>query len=304
MGVKRLVKRVILSLSSGLADLLYRRPYSDPEARKRLKTVDTLLHLDLVITERCTRKCRDCSNLMQYYEFPEHLDSDGVISDLRRILDCFRIGELKILGGEPFVNPAVLNDVLEYLNGEAGNRVDRINIITNGTVIPDDDCIEAMKTNPKTEVTFSNYGSVSSHQDEAVEKCKENGIRCTVIDGSFYWLDFGRPVKYLESWDFLERQYKHCYNRKYCNTLYRGGFYVCPRQAHGIHLGLLPDAGNEYVGLYSPEYKTPDDLRRAILGIVRRKKHVTACRFCLNGKHIHVPRGVQSDYGSPKGFNK
>lgn len=302
MGVKNLAKRIILNLSSGLADLLYRRPYSDPEARKRLKTEDTLLHLDLVITECCTRKCRDCSNLMQYYECPEHLDSEGVISGLRRILDCFRIGELKILGGEPFVNPAVLKDVLEYLNGESGNRVDRINIITNGTVIPDDDCIEAMKANPKTEVTFSNYGSVSSRQDEAVEKCKANGIRHTVVDGSFYWLDFGRPVKYLESWDFLERQYKHCYNRKYCNTLYRGGFYACPRQAHGIHLGLLPDARNEYVDLNDAKYDTPDALRRAILGVIRRKQHITACRFCINGKYIHVPRGVQKDTGSGTGL--
>ena len=300
MGLKNGIKRLVFNISSGLADLLYRRPYSAPEARMRMRSEDTLLHLDLVITEICTRRCRDCSNLMQYYQKPEHFSSDAVISDLEKLLNCLHVQELKILGGEPFANPEVLAAILGYLAGETGNRVDRINIITNGTLIPGDECIKAIKANPKVEVTFSNYGTVSSRQDEFVELCKQNGIRYTVIDGSFYWLDFGRPVKYLESWDYLERQYKYCYNRKNCNTLYRGGFYVCPRQAHGIHLGLLPDAGNEYVDLNSPEYKTPDDLRRAILGVVRRKKHVTACRFCLNGKHIHVPRGVQSDNCSPK----
>ena len=194
----------------------------------------------------------------------------------------------------------MLIDVLNYLSGEAGGRVDRINIITNGTVIPDNDCIDAMKAEPKVEVTFSNYGNVSSRQDECVELCKENGIRHTVIDGSYAWHDFGRPVKYLESWDFLERQYKHCYNRKFCNTLYRGGFYACPRQAHGIHLGLLPDAKNEYVDLYAPEYTNKEDLRRAVLSVVRRRNHITACRFCIIGKHVHVPRGVQLESGKAR----
>lgn len=302
MGIKSGIKRLVFNMSSGLADVLYRRPYSDPEAKKRMRSEETLLHLDLVITEFCTRRCRDCSNLMQYYQKPEHLPSDSIISDLEKLLECFRVEELKILGGEPFTNPEVLNAVLGHLAGKAGSRVDRINIITNGTVIPGDECIEAMKTDPKIEVTFSNYGTVSSRQDEFVELCKENGIRHTVIDGSFYWLDFGRPVKYLESWDFLERQYKHCYNRKNCNTLYRGGFYACPRQAHGIHLGLLPDVKDEYVDLYDPKYSTSDELKHAILGVVRRKKHVTACRFCINGKYIHVPRGIQKDQGNGTGL--
>lgn len=297
MGIKQLGKKLIFNMSAGLSDMIYRRPYSDPEAKIRMKSEDKLLHLDLVITEYCTRKCRDCSNLMQYYQCPEHLTSEDVIRDLGRLLECVRVGELKILGGEPFINPSVLIDVLHYLSGEAGSRVDRINIITNGTMIPDNDCIDAMKADPKVEVSFSNYGSVSTHQDEFVELCKKNGIRYTVIDGSYEWHDFGRPVKYLESWDFLERQYKHCYNRKSCNTLYRGGFYACPRQAHGIHLGILPDAKDEYVDLYDPGFTDKDSLKRAILGIVRRKKHITACRFCIIGKHIHVPRGVQLESG-------
>lgn len=302
MGIKQGIKRLVFNLSYGLADILYRRPYRDPEGKTRLKTEDSLLHLDLVITECCTRKCRDCSNLMQYYQCPEHLSSDDVIRDLDKLLDCLRVDELKILGGEPFANQTVLSDVLRYLSGKAGERVGKINIITNGTVIPSVDCLEAVKSNTKALVTFSNYGDVSSGQDEFIELCNENGINYILLDSSFYWLDFGRPVKYLESWDFLERQYKHCYNRKYCNTLYRGGLYACPRQAHGIHLGLLPDAKDEYVDLYDPGYASPDDLKRAVLGLVRRKKHITACRFCINGKYIHVPRGIQRDQGSANGL--
>lgn len=293
MGIKQGIKRLVFNLSYGLADILYRRPYRDPEGKTRLKTEDSLLHLDLVITECCTRKCRDCSNLMQYYQCPEHLSSDDVIRDLDKLLDCLRVDELKILGGEPFANQTVLSDVLRYLSGKAGERVGKINIITNGTVIPSDDCMEAMKTNFKALVTFSNYGDVSSRQDEFIALCKENGINYILLDSSFYWLDFGRPVEYEESEDFVKRQYKYCFNRKNCNTLYRGGFYVCARQAHGIHLGLLPDVKSDYVDLKDPKYSDSDALRRDILGIVRRKQPVSACRYCINGKYIHVPKAVQ-----------
>ena len=30
--------------------------------------------MDVVITERCSLKCKDCANLMQYYEKPQNSD--------------------------------------------------------------------------------------------------------------------------------------------------------------------------------------------------------------------------------------
>lgn len=293
MGIKQGIKNLIFNLSSGLSDVLYRRPYFDREAHLRKKLDNEILHLDLVITEFCTLKCRDCSNLMQYYQCPEQLDADEIIRDLVRVLECVRVRELKILGGEPFVNQKVLIKVLDFLSGEYGDRVDTINIITNGTLVPREICLDAMKANPKTVVTFSNYGKRSAFQDKFIDCCKEMGIRYNVLDESFYWLDFGRPVEYAEPDEFVKHQYKHCYNRKNCNTLFRGGFYTCPRQAHGIRLGLIPDDKDEYVDLNDPRYKERNALRNAILGVVRRKKPVRACRYCLNGKYIHIPRGIQ-----------
>ena len=293
MTIKKILKKTVFNISSALTDMLYLRPYRDPEGRIRMHTEDRILHMDLVITERCSRKCRDCSNLMQYYRSPEHLSSEDVINDLKKILDCVSIHELKILGGEPFVNSSVLKDVLGYLSKEAGKRVDIINIITNGTVIPDEDCLKAIKDDPKIMITFSNYKTESSAQPEFIELCKKSGIRYMVIDDSYYWLDFGRPAEYEESGDFVKRQYRNCHNRKNCNTLFRGRFYVCPRQAHGIHLGLIPDTKDGYIDIHDPRYDDSKDLRRAISELVRRKNPVEACRYCVVGKYIHIPRAVQ-----------
>ena len=40
------------------------------------KYPNTLVYLDIVITECCTLRCRNCSNLMQYYHDPENLAVD------------------------------------------------------------------------------------------------------------------------------------------------------------------------------------------------------------------------------------
>lgn len=295
MGIKVILKKLLFIRYSHIGDILYRRPFFDFEYGKRMRSKDEVLHLDLVITECCSLKCRDCSNLMQYYKHPEQINSDEVINDLRKLLACVRVGELKILGGEPFVNQKVLTNVLRFLHGDLEDRVGIINIITNGTIVPGADCINAMKENAKTLVTLSNYGKLSSRQDELIAVCNENNIKYIILDEDYYWLDFGRPVEYQESEEFIKRQYKYCYNRKNCNTLYRGGLYICPRQTHGMRLRMIPDDKDGYVDLYDQKYGSNDELRQAIMELVKRRHYISACRYCISGKYIHVPRGVQND---------
>ena len=35
--------------------------------------------LDIVVTERCSLKCESCSNLMQYYAKPKHIQTDTIL---------------------------------------------------------------------------------------------------------------------------------------------------------------------------------------------------------------------------------
>ena len=109
--IKKVLLKILLSISLKLNDLLYRRPYFDRGSRK-IKAENEIPHLDLVITECCSLKCRDCSNLMQYYQKPENLKTESIIQDLTNLLQCVRVGELNILGGETFVNQNSLTEIL------------------------------------------------------------------------------------------------------------------------------------------------------------------------------------------------
>ena len=61
--------------------------------------------VDLILTEKCSLKCKDCANLMQYYENPINIESEELIGDLHDICSIAdEINEIRIIGGEPLMN--------------------------------------------------------------------------------------------------------------------------------------------------------------------------------------------------------
>ena len=75
---------------------------------RKIKSKDSdqinLAFLDIQLTERCSMKCKDCSNLMQYYEKPIHADHDELVLSLNNLLASIdNLSEARLLGGEPFL---------------------------------------------------------------------------------------------------------------------------------------------------------------------------------------------------------
>lgn len=261
---------------------------------RRKKYPDTLVFLDVVITECCSLKCRNCSNLMQYYKCPENLDPEEVIESLRRLLKAVRVSQLKILGGEPFVNQKGLMRVLEYLREEASDRFDEVEIITNGTIVPSDECIDAMMKTPKLKILFSDYGDLSSKLGELMGICRETGIACDVAETDYWW-DFGGVKPREEKEKKTQHRYDACYSRKHCNTLFRGKLYACPRQAHAIRLGISPEVSGEYVDVLDSGNDDPAALHDAIYRLIDRKERITMCKACGCDSNIKIERARQAE---------
>ena len=230
---------------------------------------------------------------MQYYKTPANLDSDEVISSLSRILKAVRVERLKILGGEPFVCQKILMSTLEFLKGEA-DRFDELQIITNGTVVPSDECLKVMKETPKLKVIFSNYGELSSKLEEFSGICSREGISFDIVEDEFWW-DFGDVLPHDEKPSKTQHRFDGCYSRRICTTLFRGKLYVCPRQAHALRLGLVPETKGEDLDVMGAEYDDPARMRDAVFALVDRKENITACRYCGCDKSIKIPRAVQAE---------
>ena len=258
------------------------------------KYPDTLVQMDVVLTECCTLRCRNCANLMQYYRNPENLDAGVMVSSLKTLFNALRVSQLNILGGEPFVCQSELIRVLDYLKTEAGDNVDEIVVITNGTIIPSDECLQALKDTPKLKVLFSNYGELSSKMNKFTDICARKGISYDIVDTEYWW-DFGDLRCRDEKEQKIQNRYDACYSRRHCTTLYRGKLYVCPRQAHAIRLGILSEDVTETVDFSNPEYEDPKSLRDSIYMLTNRKKHITTCRYCGCDDKIRVPRAIQAE---------
>ena len=133
----------------------------------------TIRNIDLVITEYCNLRCKDCGSLIPYYKNPAHIKLDEILSPLDNFLNAIdELYELRILGGEPFLYPSIgeLLDACGKLS-----KVKRIVIYTNSTVIPENMIFERMKEN-QVVLHMSDYGTYSGKVKEIQEKCLEYGI--------------------------------------------------------------------------------------------------------------------------------
>ena len=55
--------------------------------------------LDVQVTERCSLKCKDCSNLMQYYTNPQNSVLNTMLKSIDRFMKCVnQIYEFRVLG--------------------------------------------------------------------------------------------------------------------------------------------------------------------------------------------------------------
>ena len=133
-------------------------------------------HIDVMITERCSMKCKDCSNLMQFYHKgqAQNGNTEIILRSIERLMkNLDGIGEFRVIGGEPFMNKEIhkiVNKLTTY------KQVDKIVVYTNATIIPKGDNLECLKhKNVFLEIT--NYGpKLSKNHDNITKLFDENGI--------------------------------------------------------------------------------------------------------------------------------
>ncbi len=241
-------------------------------------------HVDLVITECCTLKCRDCSNLMPFFNDPEIYDIEDVSICFDRFLhsiDCLL--ELRILGGEPFIHPGLGALIDRYAHHE---KIRHIRVCTNSTVIPRDDVLRSLR-NDSVSVHLSDYGTPRSRVEELVGIFRSRGIDYTVqvYDN---WFDLGGIEKRGYDTDTLKALYDNCYMSR-CLSFYRGRLYTCPRNGHGDRLGLFAVPDHEYVDFNGMK---SDDQRAHIIALLENLSYVTACDYCdgacPGSKQVHA----------------
>ena len=218
--------------------------------------------VDLIITERCSLRCKDCSNLMQYYEHPQDCDTKEILRSIDKLFnEVDEVGEVRVIGGEPFMNKD-WHIIVKRLIDEP--KVHRVVIYTNGTIMP-----KEMPQSDKILVFITDYGELSGKVDELVDSLN---VPYHVSKASG-WTACSDIRLHMRSQKENEKVFRSCCVRNLI-TLSNGRLHHCPFSANAVRLNKIPDCSVK--------------ISRSGIKKLLRMKDTLACYLC-NGREYGAP---------------
>ncbi len=241
--------------------------------------------LEVVLTTKCTLKCKHCTNYIPSVEKNEHIelslnDFKYQMDNLLKAVDC--IQNLLLLGGEPLL----LKDITEIFKYAASKKkIKRVWIVTNATITPSDELIQALKKyRKKCTVWISNYSGNSElspmlKAQSIIKTLKENKIEYKYKE-NLMW-NYVQPYKKNNRTEDENIQYFiKCLHK--CTSLANGKINVCPRAGTFYIKKMINDIDIEQVDLNETNANT---LKEQLYEFYSRY-HFSACDFCNRNTDI------------------
>lgn len=241
-----------------------------------------LRSIDLIITERCSLRCKDCSNLMQYYTSPRDSDTGRLLESIAVFFKVFDdVMEFRVIGGDVFMNkdwPLIV----KRLTLEPKAR--RVVLYTNGTILPSEESIPFL-INEKALVVATDYGILSRKLAELIQIFEKNKIFYYILKVKD-WLDCSLIMPHNRSIEQKQQLFKFCCAKNMA-TLSDGKLFRCPYSANAARLAAVPDYRSDYIDLFQEPLnaagicETKNKVKRYLL----QKDYLETCDYC-NGRPL------------------
>jgi len=211
---------------------------------------------------------------MPFYKNPRDCDTSLLFQAIDRIFRCVdAVYHMEVLGGEAFLNKdlsVIMEKLLQYDN------IFRIDIITNGTILPDKNLLRILKRDNIC-VVVNDYGAISKKRDMLLSLLDEMGVK-NRLNVHWAWADLGDFSPRLRSEEQLAALFKKC-NFNTCSELLDGELHRCPRSSHGMNAGVVPRYNGDYVNVLEGTLSTAE-LKKRIRELIKDKKFIRACDYC------------------------
>lgn len=242
--------------------------------------------IDATVTSRCSLKCKDCSNLMQYYSKPQNYDVEEISKTLDIILQKIdMLNDLRILGGEPFMNNQFVKIIDKFKNH---SKIRKISVYSNATIFPDKVILESLKKS-NVLLVFSDYGVLSRSLHQWEKWCTDNGV-AYFVERVDWWQDCGK----LQRHNYTEYELLDIYSNCECRsvpTIMGNKLFPCQYVANAANLGAM------YTDEVKKDYLTIDDTvtGKKIFSFLYERKYLEGCRYCggRNEKRAKVEPHIQ-----------
>lgn len=235
--------------------------------------------IEFTLTTKCTLQCKHCSNYMPFINPNEHsfISIEDFKIQLNNLLNAvYKVKNLILIGGEPLL----VKNLHEYLDFAAGKRkIEKVWIITNGTLTMDEKLIEVSKKyRNKVIINISNYSKNEKLQrklkhEKLFTQIKEADLKLSYTeDNSWVYISPLSPNKKRER---SPEYFKKCNNN--CVAVFKGKVYVCPSAAIFEIKNYYIQSSDEIIDL-NIESK-PRVLKRKLIDFYS-KDYFAACSFC------------------------
>lgn len=234
-----------------------------------------LRSVDLMITEKCSLKCKDCANLMQFYERARDVSYEEVISDFDDLAAASDdIHEIRLIGGEPFMNKDIYR-IIDHI--VASPKIQRLVVYSNAT-IPLKESELGTLSHPKVVFSLTDYGTLSKNTGMVVSFLDSHKIpyRLHLPEN---WTDSGVIEDFGRSEEELKTLFGECCGKN-LYTISKGNLYRCPFAANADRLDAVPQDARNGVSLKAE--------RSAIRNYLYEIDFLPACQFC-KGRSFSAP---------------
>lgn len=212
----------------------------------------------LIITTRCSLRCKKCALGIPYFDDQKHDDLDMILNELDSIFKIYDYVErIDISGGEPLLHP----DILEIVKHCSQHQIKfgSVRLITNGTILPKAELLETMQSlGSAYGFLLDDYGKWSPKMGEIKAMLDDKGIpyKVNLYHGAEQycggWIDFGGFEHRGYSETELLNVFRRCHTSENpCITLFQGEAYFCVRSMLGYKFGHYKLSKSERIDLRS-----------------------------------------------------
>jgi organic radical activating enzyme len=247
------------------------------------------------LTERCTLKCKKCAHGCHMVS---NKKEDLTLESVKNSIDCFfemvdYVKYFVLIGGEPLLYKD-LCEIIDYISDNYHEKIGRLQITTNGTIMPSEKLIECCKSN---DVYFmiSNYSTqiprLKEKLEKLTEKLKDNDIRYSLFPEDSEWMDYGFDfIDRTDSEEKLIDVFDRCMTG--CHEVRDNKFYFCV-MARSVSENMMGGSvgKDDYIDLSKLNYQNPVD-RRIFFEYTQGysdKGYLEMCKHCNGADSYKYP---------------
>ena len=235
--------------------------------------------IEFNITTKCSLRCKHCSNFIPRINPEEHclISIEEFKTQVDNLLKAVhKVKNLLLIGGEPLL----VKNIAEYLEYAASkNKIERVWIVTNGTILMNEDLIKtAVKYRNKVTIWLSNYSKNEDlknklKHEEFLKQIRENNLDYDYVQ-DLTW-GYTSEMKKNKLREESESYFEECGIN--CVAVFGGKIYVCPRAGVFVLKGIYTPQIDEVIDL-NIENK-PGQLKKKLKDFYSREAF-SACNYC------------------------